>query len=61
MSLSLAHNYNLQQLYMYLPHTDIPDNFMTSVSAHGGLTHVIMHTFIKRTHVHTENSDSYSM
>jgi len=27
---------------MYLPHTDIPDNFMTSVSANGGLTHVIM-------------------
>ena len=38
----LAHNCNLQQLYIGSPNTDVPDNFMTSVSAHGGLVHVVM-------------------
>ena len=28
---------NLQQLYIYSLNTDVPDSFMTSVSAHGGL------------------------
>jgi len=39
--LNLAHNDNLQQFYL---HGDIhvPDDFMTSVSAHGGLIHVVM-------------------
>ena len=47
LSLNLAHNHNLQQLYIDSPDhgsyiTDVPDHFMTSVSAHGGLVHVVM-------------------
>ena len=43
LSLNLAHNHNLQQLYIHsLDHTKVPDHFMTSVSAHGGLVHVVM-------------------
>ena len=42
LSLSVTHHYNLQQLYIDSPHTDVPEDFMTSVSAHGGLVHVIM-------------------
>ncbi|XP_065907093.1 uncharacterized protein [Dysidea avara] len=38
--LTLAHN--LQQLYIDSQNTDLPDHFMTSVSAHGGLVHVVM-------------------
>ena len=41
-SLGLVHNHNLQQLYIYSPATDVPDDFMTSVSAHGGLVHVVV-------------------
>ena len=37
-----AHNRNLQQLFIYSTDTDIVDDFMTSVSAHGGLVHVVM-------------------
>ena len=40
--LNSAHNHNLQQLYIDSTHTDVPDHFMTSVSAHGGLVHVVM-------------------
>jgi len=35
-------NHNLQQLCIDSPYTDVPDDFMTSVSAHGGLVHVVM-------------------
>ena len=42
LSLNLAHNHNLQQLYILAPNSDVPDCFMTSVSAHGGLVHVVM-------------------
>ena len=47
LSLNLAHSHNLQQLYIYQPYTDVSDDFLTSVSAHGGLVHVIItvHTF----------------
>ena len=38
-SLSLAYN-NLQQLCISSEHTDLNDNFMNTVSAHGGLIHV---------------------
>ena len=41
-SLSLAHNLNLQQLYITSTSTVIPDTFMTSVSVHGGLFHVFL-------------------
>jgi len=41
-SLKVVHNHNLQQLYIYSPRTDVPDNFLTSVSSHGGLVHVVM-------------------
>ena len=40
--LTLARNHNLQQLYIHSPNTNVPDHFMTSVSAHGGLVHVVM-------------------
>ena len=42
LSLSKTHNHNLQQLFIHSSHTDVPDDFMTSVSAHGGLVHVVM-------------------
>ena len=42
LSLSSTHNHNLQQLYIDSINTDVPDDFMTSVSAHGGLVHVVM-------------------
>ena len=41
-SLNLKHNHNLQQLCIQAPFDDVPDYFMTSVSAHGGLVHVVM-------------------
>ena len=41
LSLNLAHNHNLQQLCID-SYTDVPDIFMTSVSVHGGLVHVVM-------------------
>ena len=41
-SLSSTYNQTHQQLYIDSPDTDVPDNFMTSVSAHGGLLHVSM-------------------
>ena len=37
--LTLPH---LQQLYIDSRNTDLPDHFMTSVSAHDGLVHVVM-------------------
>ena len=40
LSLSLTHTHNLQQLYIYSPYNDVADDFMSSVSAHGGLVHV---------------------
>ena len=42
LSLNLAHNHNLQQIYIGALDTDVPDHFITSVSAHGGLVHVVM-------------------
>jgi len=42
MSLNLVHNHNLQQLYIEEVYTDVPDEFMTSVSEHGGLVHIVM-------------------
>ena len=42
LSLSIAHNNNLQQLFIHSSHTDISDNLLTSISAHGGLVHVVM-------------------
>ena len=42
LSLDLVQNYNLQQLYIQSINTDVPDDFMTSVSAHGGLVHVLL-------------------
>ena len=38
----LAHNNKLQQIYIQAFGIDVPDKFMTSVSAHGGLVHVVM-------------------
>jgi len=40
--LNLAYNLNLHQLYINSPDTVVPDEFMTSVSVHGGLVHVIL-------------------
>ena len=42
LSLNLACNHNLQQLYINSNRTKVPEYFMTSVSAHGGLVHVVM-------------------
>ena len=42
LSLSVAHNVNLQQLFIDASYTDMPDTFMSSVSAHGGLVHVFL-------------------
>ena len=42
LSLSLVHNTNLQQLYINAGRTNIPENFMSSLSAHGGLVHVVL-------------------
>ncbi|XP_065914945.1 uncharacterized protein [Dysidea avara] len=42
LSLNVAYNHNLQQLYISAFRTVVPDEFMTSVSAHGGLVHVVM-------------------
>jgi len=41
-SLSLAYNVNLKELYISSSLTLIPDIFMSSVSAHGGLVHVFL-------------------
>jgi len=41
-SLSHAYNLNLQQLYINSTSTAIPDVFMNSVSAHGGLVHLFL-------------------
>jgi len=41
-SLDSTHNQNLQQLYIHSTDTDVPDDLLTSVSAHGGLVHVYM-------------------
>ena len=42
LSLNLTHNHNLQKLYIASLNTDVPESFMTSVSAHGGLIHVVI-------------------
>jgi len=42
LSLNLTRNHNLQQLYIDSPDTVVFNDFMTSVSAHGGLVHVVM-------------------
>jgi len=42
LTLSIAHAHSLQQLYIFAPNTDVPDDFMTSISAHGGLAHVVI-------------------
>jgi len=42
LSLGIINNHNLEQLYIDSPHTDVPDHFMNSVSAHSGLVHVVM-------------------
>jgi len=36
-------NYNLEQLCIESSVVDLPDNFMSSVSAHGGLVHVVFY------------------
>jgi len=41
LSLSAAHNHNLQQLFIQ-SHINIPDSFISSISAHGGLVHVFL-------------------
>ena len=41
-SLKSVHNHNLQQLYIDSPFIDVPDDFMASISSHGGLVHVVM-------------------
>ena len=41
-SLKAAHIYNLQQSCAHLTYTNVPTNFMTSVSALGELVHVVM-------------------
>ena len=33
---------NLQQLFIMSTHCSIPDNFMSTISAHGGLVHVVL-------------------
>ena len=40
LSLNATYNHNLQQLYINSPFANVPDDFMTLVSAHGGLVHV---------------------
>ena len=40
--LSSAYYNKLQQIYIQAFGIDVPDKFMTSVSAHGGLVHVAM-------------------
>jgi len=42
LSLGLIRNHNLEQLCIDSEDTDIPDVFLTSISAHGGLVHVVM-------------------
>ena len=42
LSLSSAYNQHLQRLYISSLNTKVPDEFMTSVSAHGGLVHIAM-------------------
>ena len=42
LSLNLGHNHSLQQLYIWSPYTDVSDEFITLVSAHGELVHVVM-------------------
>ncbi|XP_065906237.1 F-box and leucine-rich repeat protein 13-like [Dysidea avara] len=43
LSLNITHNVNnLQQIYIDSIDTDVPDNFITSVLAYGGLVHVVM-------------------
>ena len=42
LSLNLAHAKNLQELYICAITTDISNEFMTSISAHGGLVRVLM-------------------
>ena len=42
LSLCATYNQNLEQLYIYSPQTDVSDDFITSVSAHGGLVRVFM-------------------
>ena len=42
LSLKLAYNRNLQQLCIQAIDANIPKNFMATVSAHGGLVHVII-------------------
>jgi len=37
------HSYNLQQLYIQCCDLDVPFDFMSSISAHGGLVHVVLH------------------
>jgi len=36
------HSYNLQQLYIECGHLYVPFDFMSSISAHGGLVHVVL-------------------
>ena len=42
LSLNTTRNQNLQQLYIDSSCTCVPDDFMTSVSSHGGLVHVVI-------------------
>ena len=40
--LNLPHSQSLQEFYIDSADTDVPDDFMTSISALGGLVHVVM-------------------
>ena len=42
LSLSLANNHSLQQLFIELTDSEVSDTFMSSASAHGGLVHVFL-------------------
>ena len=40
---SLMYSYNLEQLYIESLYLCLPDDFMASISSHGGLVHVVLH------------------
>jgi len=42
-SLSVVHSHNLQQIQIESAFSDIPDTFMSTISIHGRLVHVVLH------------------
>jgi len=42
LSFNLTHNHNQRELHIDSPETDVPDDFLTSISANGELVHVVM-------------------